>query len=127
MGVGVHCGGAQKHMDVLDIRRSWNGANMSLQRFLASLAIAMPAAAILRTKEPAEQSICSSPSMASDSARSPAHVRAVGSPDVAPTAIDQTPDSEKVRRCLLREAEDKARVDVREAIEIQPDKHLGVE
>lgn len=40
-------------------------------------------------------------------------------------AIDQTPDSEKVRRCLLREAEDKAPVDVREAIEIQPDKHLG--
>lgn len=98
---------------------------MSLQCFLASLVIAMPAAAILQTTEPAEQSICSSPTMASDSAHSPANVRALGSPVVAPTAIDQTPDSEKVRRCLLREAEDKAPVDVREAIEIQPDKHLG--
>ena len=99
---------------------------MSLQCFLASLVIAMPAAAILQTTEPAEQSICSSPTMASDSAHSPANVRALGSSlGVAPTAIDQTPDSEKVRRCLLREAEDKAPVDVREAIEIQPDKHLG--
>ena len=72
---------------------------MSLPRCLVSLVIAMPAAAILQTIETADLSTCSSPTMASNSAHSPANVRSVGSPAVAPTAIDQTPDSEKVRRC----------------------------
>ena len=48
-----------------------------------------------------------------------------GQPQVAATLLDNTPDSEKVRRCLQLEATDALPADVKEELSIQPDRFLG--
>ncbi|CAL1140458.1 unnamed protein product, partial [Cladocopium goreaui] len=58
--------------------------------------------------------------------RTPLQARPQASPsaDVAPTVLDGTPDSERVRRCLEREAEDALPEVVRKDLAIQPDRPL---
>jgi hypothetical protein len=57
---------------------------------------------------------------------SPQDVRQMDTPpageSVGPTVLDQTPDSEKVRRCLLQDEEDVAPQEIRAQMEIQADK-----
>ena len=58
--------------------------------------------------------------------RTPLQARPQASPSagVAPTVLDGTPDSERVRRCLEREAEDALPEVVRKDLAIQPDRPL---
>lgn len=68
------------------------------------------------------------PSSAMATHHSPEQQRPVSSPAAAsagPTALDPTPDSERVRRFLLEEQEDAAPPDVKEAIAVQPDRFLS--
>lgn len=55
---------------------------------------------------------------------SPQTMRPVGSP-VQATILEETPDSERVRRCLARECEDTAPNNVQESVRIEADECLA--